>query len=180
MDAVVVPDEQGRLPAGVALSDRVILDEDLAGRIAGYNDAVYTEWNARKAADGSEAARLGERERRRRDGTERQTKDPASMTWPELRELLDGEGPDAAKARLEACQGLAEWCNMHDFHLPHPNGPPHPKQSCAKVAKGTEGTAREVCYCGKLFPRALRKPGEEAVAEDPHRRSLLRAWLLWS
>ena len=66
---------------------------------------------------------------------------------------------------------------MHDWHRPHPNGPPLADQSCAKVQKGSEGTDEVITYCGKLFPRPVRRPGEEAVAEDPHRRELYRVWL---
>ena len=66
---------------------------------------------------------------------------------------------------------------MHDWHLPHPCGPPLKKQSCARSVPGTQGAEADVLYCGKLFPRSLRKPGEEVLAEDPHRRQLHRLWL---
>ena len=95
----------------------------------------------------------------------------------ELRAVLDETGDSAAQRRLDLAAAVAEWSNMHDGHLPHPGGPPLPRQSCAKLLPGTEGTDHEVAYCGKLFPRALRKPGEEAIAEDPHRRNLYRIWL---
>ena len=180
IDVVLKPDKDGNLPkpdgeAKAAAS--VVLDEDLADIMASFNDRVYTEWNTRKANDGSEAARLGERERRRRDGSERSVRDPCSIPWAELRAVLEAGGPDGGKGRVDVCVSLAEWCNMHDWHVPHPNGPQHTKQSCARVLKETEGTSQEMCYCGKLFPRETRKPGEECIAEDPHRRDLYRVWL---
>ena len=35
--------------------DVVVLDEDMAHTIASFGDRDYTEWNARKASDGSHA-----------------------------------------------------------------------------------------------------------------------------
>ena len=162
-------------------SKTIVLEEDVATIMASFFDRLYTEWNARKAPDGSEAERLGERERAKRAGTEKQTRDPCSTSWEELRGIFgssaDPNSPEQSAARLDFCAKLAEWCQMHDWHLPHANGPPLPKQSCARCVAGTEGTDAEVAYCGKLFPRPLRKAGEEAVAEDPHRKKLHRVWL---
>ena len=88
IDAVLRPDEQGNLPAlnseDVKSGDVVVLDEDVAHIMASFSDGVYTEWNTRKAEDGSQADRLGERERRRRDRTERSVRDPCSTPWQEL------------------------------------------------------------------------------------------------
>ena len=56
-------------------------------------------------------------------------------------------------------------------------GPPLKAQSCARMVSGTEGADKEVTYCGKIFPRPLRMPGERAVVEDPHRPNLYRVWL---
>ena len=182
VDCVIRPDEDGNLPNDLSEAHAAhapVLEEDVAGIFASFHDRVYTEWNAKKPADGSEAERLGERERRRRDGTERATRDPCSTSWSDLREIIGAGAGDAdqAKARLHFCATLAEWSNMHDWHAPHPGGPPQQKQSCSRVVKGTEDTGQEVCYCSKLFPRPVRMPGNEALAEDPHRRDLHRIWL---
>ena len=70
---------------------------------------------------------------------------------------------------------MAEWVQMHDFHMPFANGPPSKGQSCAKVDH--EHTERERVTCGKLFPRPLVEPGAEKVDQDPRRRDLYRLWV---
>ena len=57
--------------------------------MSSFFDCIYTEYNTNKHQDGSQAAALGEKERRRRDGTEKEVADPCSISWAQLRDMLE-------------------------------------------------------------------------------------------
>ena len=110
----------------------------------------------------------------------RTIRDPCAVEWGDLRDILSesGSGSEADfDRRIEMIGELVDFSNVHDWHLPYARGHPAPHQSCAKCARGAEGTDNEVIYCGKLFPRDPVREGYEVLREDPSRPDLFRIWL---
>ena len=165
----VAADEKARAASG---RPGLLLETEVAERMAAYFDEYISEVNPGKPQFGQEGST--------RDRRAAGARDPSTVDWDELRSILEGISGDSEAdfdARISLLSELVEFSNMHDWHAPFASGHPSPHQSCAKFANGTEGTDSEVVYCGKMFPRDPAPTGNERLLEDPARPELFRIWL---
>ena len=58
---------------------------------------------------------------------------PMAEFWKEAKDIDLSFEHKAARARRAFVATLTDWMQLHDFHVPFPNGPPSKGQSCAKV-----------------------------------------------
>ena len=90
IDVAMEPNEDGILPENDATAgDVIVFSEDVASIMSSFFDCIYAEYNIKKHHDGTQASALGEKERHRRDGTEKEVADPCSIPWSQLRDMLE-------------------------------------------------------------------------------------------
>ena len=95
----------------------------------------------------------------------------SSHTNEEMLELLEDTQEEA---RHEYYAKLVRSEHHHDFHYPHPTGPPNPSQPCARLLKGT----KDRWYCANGYPRdTVAQPCEQSIAQDEMRKDLWRCHL---
>ena len=94
--------------------------------------------------------------------------------------FADETAPDTSRLK-HLLVALIESGQRHDYHVPHPHGPPtYGKNSCAR--KGSCSHGREHVYCRYLFPRELFDFQEDeekqgCIRSDPHRPDLRNLFL---
>lgn len=89
------------------------------------------------------------------------------------------EAPDTTRLK-HLLLALIESGQRHDFHIPHPHGPPsYGKNTCAR--KGSTSFGREHVYCRYLFSRELKQFDDTdvkgCIRSDPHRTDLRNLFL---
>ena len=95
----------------------------------------------------------------------------ASRTSEEMLHLLEDGNEEA---RHEYYARLVRTEHNHDFHYPHPTGPPNPSQPCARLLKGT----KDMWYCANGYPRdVVSQISDQNIAQDAVRKELWRCHL---
>ena len=154
----------------------------------GFFSDYINEWNPNKGADGEEEVRhvpasssLGNGMSSSTsaagpqplDAYQRPEPPPhtASLSVEQILDLLRSEN---SHQRFAYYKRAVATEHMHDFHYPHPMGPPNPAQPCAQLLKGT----LNMWYCGNGYPKDLVcQPCDRSIAQDALRPDLWRVSL---